>query len=250
MAYYLTIEKKKGEHIPLDITKSVYFTRLSHLKGNGATLQEIDTFTMMFNNEEELRSALLNEVLLEEQYLSKPLSIRNLKKEIYHKVMYDFLYQKDIEYIMDPNRLIERINEKLYFGDYRFIEKYANHFLEYYDCRSTAPEVREFAINSARYDAPSRYFSELDENNDNPLERLTKLLIYEYDQLPNGKVEYSKKVKYRNLHAVLAFINHYDKKYQEDLSNEENEILTIAPVKIKKKKKNKAIPGQFNLFDE
>lgn len=248
MAYYLTVEKRKGEYTPIDITTSKYFTRLSNLKGKGSTLYEIDTFTMMFNNESELRKALFKDKLLEMKFFNKPLSIRNLKNGKYNKVMYDFLYQKDIEYIINPEKLIERINDKLYFGDFRFIEKYANTFLNFHDCMSTAPEVREFAKNSARYNYPSKYFSELDENHDNPLTRLSKLLIYEYDQLPNGKVEYSKKVKYRNLHAVLAFINHYDNKYAEDLPKEENDILTEAPVKVKKKKKE--IKGQFSLFDE
>ena len=56
MAYYLTIEKKKGYYVPLEITKSKYFSRLSNLKGNGSTLQEIDMFTMMFDNEKQLRA--------------------------------------------------------------------------------------------------------------------------------------------------------------------------------------------------
>lgn len=250
MAYYLTIEKKKGEYTPIDITKSKYYSRLSNFKGMGSSLQELDTFTMMFNHEQELRKALFKEKLLEMRYFQKPLSIRNLKNGRYHKVMYDFLYQKDMEYIMDPTKLIDRINYKLLTGDYRFIEKYANTFLKFQDCLSTAPEVREFAINSARYNAPSRYFSELDENCDNPLTRMTKLLIYEYTQAPSGRIEYKSIIKYRNLHSVLAFINHYDEKYADDLPKEEKDILTIAPVKTKKKVKNKIIPGQIDLFDE
>ena len=250
MAYYLTIEKKKGEYTPIDVTQSKYYTRLSNFKGAGSSLQELDVFTMMFNNEEELRKALFKENLLEMRYFTKPLAIRNLKNGKYHKVMYDFLYQKDMEYIINPEKLVERIDYKLLEADYRFIEKYANTFLKFHDCLSTAPEVREFAISSSRYNAPSRYFSELDENRDNPLKRLTKLLIYEYYQWPSGRIEYKDKVKYRNLHAVLAFVNHYDKKYADDLSEAENDILTIPPVKTKKKHKNKTIPGQMNLFEE
>ena len=248
MAYYLTIEKKKGEFTPINVTKSKYFSRLSKFKGNGASLQELDIYTMMFNNEIELRQSLLTENLIETSQYSKPLSIRNFKNGKYHKVMYDFFYQKDMEYIMNPQLLIDRINQKLYDGDYRFIEKYANAFLKFHDCLSTAPEVREYAVSSGRYNYPSKYFSELDENKDNPLVRLTKLLIYEYTQWPNGRVEYTKKIKYRNLHAILAFTNHYNQKYGLDLPQAENDILTIAPIKVKRK--NKIIPGQINLFDE
>ena len=64
MAYYFMVEKKKGEYIPLDINNSKYFTRTSNLKGNSARLYEIDNFTTMFNDENELRESLVKEGIL------------------------------------------------------------------------------------------------------------------------------------------------------------------------------------------
>ena len=247
MAYYLTIEKRKGEYTPLDITKTNCFTRMSNLKSMGATLQEIDLFTMNFNNEKELRTFLFKNKLVEMKEAGKNLSIRVLHKNKLYKVMYDMFYQKDIDYIADPTKLIRRINNKLYEEDYRFIEKYANNFMNFYDCLSTAAEVREFATTSTKYGTVNRHFRELDENHDNALTRMTKLLIYDYYQTPSGRIEYKNTIKYRNLHAVLAFVNHYDDTIKKETmeNNQEN-----TQTKVKKRVKQEHIPGQSSLFDE
>ena len=128
MAYYFTVSKKKGEYTPLDITKSKYFTKLSKCKGLGLSLQEIDMFTMMFNDEEELRNSLYSEHILEGRYFNNPLTARILRNGKYHKVMYDFLYQKDIEYIADPKKIINRILNKFIDQDFRFIKQFAHNY--------------------------------------------------------------------------------------------------------------------------
>ena len=243
MAYYITVESKKSEYIPLNITNSKLFTRISNLKGNGSTLEEVDIFTMMFNDINELKERLIKENILDYKLINKSLSIRRLRKGSYIKVSYDFLYQKDIEYVMDPSKIITRVKNKLLSKDFRFIEKLANHYLEYYECSSTAPEVREFANNSIRLNQIDKHFYERDDNNHDILTRMLKLLIYEYRELPNGKVEYSDKVKYRNIHSLIAFMNYYDLKYQEELPQES---IFIKP---KSKTKRKEYPGQISLFD-
>ena len=252
MAYYLTIEKKKGVYEPIEITKSKYFSRLSNLKGNGSTLQEIDMFTMMFENEKELRTSLFKEKLVNMRDAGRSLSIRILRNKQYYKVMYDMFYQKDVEYIANPKLLIKRINNKLLEGDYRFVEKFANNFLNFHDCLSTAPEVREFAISSSRDKHCCKYFYNLDENGDNPLIRMTKLLIFDYEQSHSGRVDYKNTIKYRNLHAVLAFVNNYDKNFgNEQKDNEQISLFSNNNnVKTKKREKKGYIPGQTSLFDE
>ena len=248
MAYYLTVEKRKGEYTPLEITKSKYFARISNLKNNGATLEEIDIFTMMFNDEHELRKTLFKEKLLEMRDTNRPLSIRRLINNKYKKVTYDFLYQGDMEDVMDPSRIIDKINDKLYQNDFRFIEKLANHYMEYYECSSTAPEVRNYACESIRLGHISPYFSIRDNNQDNVLTRMAKLLIYEYKELPNGNIIYSNKVKYRNIHSLIAFIKNYNKKYQDEENKQISLFEEDKPI-TKKRKKNEPLDGQYSLFD-
>lgn len=241
------VEKKKGQYTPLDITKTSCFARMSNLKNMGCTLQEIDMFTMNFDNEHELRRYLFKTNIIDIKNFNRPISIRNLMNNQYKKVMYDMFYQKDIEYILDPKKLITRINDKLYSGDYRFVLNFANAFLNFHDCLSTAPEVREFANSSIRYNSCSRYFMMLDEYGDNPLVRMTKLLIYDYYQEPNGKINYKSMIKYRNLHSVLAFTNNYEKTTTNQLDNLNTHNLPNN--KTRKKTKNDKIPGQTNLFE-
>lgn len=254
MAYYLTVSKKRGEYTPIDITKSKYFARTSIFKGTGMALQEVDLFTMSFNNEKELRRALFKEGLLERRYSGSPLSIRFLRDKKYSKVMYDFLYQKDIEYVMDPQKVITKINRLLINKDYRFILQYSNTFLEYHDCSATAPEVREFASVSIRNNITDKRLYELDENGDNILTRMTKLLIYKHYQSLNGRIEYTSEINYRNLHTVIAFIDHYEKKYIMDNSDENqlnlfSEIKDESTQKVRKRTKKSIIDGQISLFD-
>ena len=194
------------------------------------------------------------EKLIEMNDARKPLSIRRLVNNKYKKVSYDFLYQRDIEYVMEPSRIIKKINDKLYLGDFRFILAFANHYMEYYECSSTAPEVRNFASESIRLEHITPHFSILDENGDNIITRMTKLLIYEYSQLPNGKTIYSDKVKYRNIHSLIAFINNYENKYKDELAETNNQISLFNEIdnskkKTLKKQKNKPLDGQYSLFD-
>ena len=253
MAYYFMVSKKKGEYTPLDIKKTPYFTKTSKFNGYGMSLYEADSFTMMFDNEAELRGALVKEGVLSYSDIGCPLSIRNLNKNKYNKVMYDFLYQKDIEFVMDPKKIITYIQDKLYEGDYRFILEYGKTFKDFYDCSSTAPEVCIFANNCIVFNNLDKHLLIRDENNDDMLTRMTKLLIYEYYQIPNGKIIYKDKIKYRNLHTIIAFINNYNKKYGLE-NNEDNRQISLltgeGKTKALKKGKKEYIPGQINLFDE
>ena len=251
MAYYFMVSKKKGEYTPLDIKKTPYFVKSSKFKGLGMSLYEADTFTMMFDNECELRRALVSDGVLSYSDIGAPLSIRNLNKGKYNKVMYDFLYQKDIEYVMNPHKVITCIQNKLYDEDYRFILEYAKTFKDFYDCSSTAPEVCMFADNSIIFNNFDKHLLIRDENNDDMLTRMTKLLIYEYYQIPSGRIIYKDKIKYRNLHAIIAFVNNYNKKY--GINSEDNQMSLFAgegKVKTLKRGKKECIPGQINLFDE
>ena len=153
-----------------------------------------------------------------------------------HQYLATFIYSdKYISVLLESN-------------DFRFVNAFANNYIKFHECLSTAPEVREFAMQSIREEKKSNYFNKLDENNDNPLVRMTKLLIYKYYQSPSGKVEYTDKITYRNLHSIIAFVNHYDKKYLDEVSKEQN---TLFEDNSKKKvlKKDRQIDGQISLFD-
>lgn len=228
MAYYFMVETKKGNYKSIDITKSKYFSKISNFKKPDAcSLQEIDMFTMMFNDEKELRKTLLEEKLILPEDVGKKLSARIINKSKCKKVEYDFLYQKDIEFIGCPELVIKRINSELMRDNFDFIEKLAAHYRNFYDCSSTAPEVVEFAKSSKLFGVASKHFYDLDKNGDNAVVRLAKLIIYDYYEMEDGYIKYKETVKYKNLHDVVAFINNYEKNKQKNENQEENTTSVI-----------------------
>lgn len=231
MAYYFMSEISKGKYRPIEISNSKYFQDYirKYKKPFAYSLQEIDKFTMMFDNEIELRERLVEEGILPFHLFEKPLSIRNLNKDEYNKVPYNFLYQKDIEYVMDPTRLIEKIMRSFYDGDLLLIKKIASRFSEEYRCKTTVSEVRQHIESSIRDNKISRHFDELDENKDKLLPRLLKLIILESYDNKFGKVVYKNTVNYRNLHILIALVN-----YHEETKNKEEE-----PTEIIKRTKEK-----------
>ena len=210
MAYYFMSEVSKGKHIELNLSKSKYFQVINkrYKTETAYTLEEIDKFTMMFTDEIELRERLVEEGVLPLSLFEKPLSIRYNKQS---KVPYDFLYQKDIEYIMEPSRLVEKIIKRFYDKDFLLIKKIINRFDGDFKCKSTLPEVRQHLEASIRDGEINKHFYDLDENNDKLLSRLLKLIIIESFNTKSGKTIYQNKLRYRNLHILIALINYYDK---------------------------------------
>lgn len=213
MAYYFMSEVSKGKYREINISNSKYFQDINrrYNKPCAYTLEEIDKFTMMFNDEIELRERLVEEGILPLSLFERPLSIRFVQKNEYSKVPYDFLYQKDIEYIMDPSRLIEKILKRFYDKDFLLIKKIISRFKEDYKCSSTLPEVRQHLEASIRDGEINKHFYDLDENNDKLLPRLLKLIILESFSTKSGKTIYKNKIRYRNLHTLIALINYYEK---------------------------------------
>ena len=250
MAYYFMVEKKRGKYEPIDITKSIYFMKQSNFSKLGAcNLQEIDMFTMMFNDESELRIRLFNEGLLDDNMVNRPLAIRLYKDNKYKKLPLDFLYQKDLEYIVNPKSLIREIIYRDHQNDFKFLSEYAKYFSKHYDCSTTAPELLQYASNSLTFNNRSKHLDESDQNGDIPSVRMTKLLIYKYYQPQSGKIYYYyDQIKYTQLHMIIAFINNHDKKMNK-INNIEEHTYSVVKPKTKTKKKD-PIEGQLSLFDE
>ena len=218
MAYYFTVETKRGEFQPIDIKNSIYFQNINRKfkKPCAYSLDEIDNFTMMFDDETELRERLTQEGTLPLRYFDKPLSIRYCVKDEYIKVPNDFLYQKDLEFVNDPPRLVKHILRRYYDNDFLLIKRIVNKFSEHRRCQSTIPEVRQFIEISIRDGKRCTFLDEIDENGDNLIIRLIKLIILEsYDNYKTGKVIYKDKLNYRNLHDLIALIRNYDKELEK-----------------------------------
>lgn len=257
MAYYLTVESKRGATIPLEIKDSIYFqiVKRKYEKACAYSLDEIDSFTMMFNNESELRNALICEGILPLELRNKKLSIRFLKNGKYQKIRYDFLYQKDLEYIANPESVVEEIMKRYYQNDFVFLQKFAYTFSNYHECSTTAPEVSQSSAISIREGRRHYLLESVDKNGDLLVARLVKLLILKHTESFDGTIHYKDEVNYRNLHAVIGFINHYDKKlFAKDYqliqpTYEESEIETQSIQPIHKEHEIENEPAQISFSD-
>ena len=238
MAYYMMCKKKRGEYAVVDITRSNCFTKLSKFKNGGCDLKEIDLFTSQFYDIDELKEHLYMLGLISFDDLGRELTIRRKNNNKYDKVRLDFLYQRDIEYLFDPNKLIDRVWEKLNQGDFRFIQKFANNYARHRECSSTLPEVRYYGSESIRKGTLDNGFMILDENGDDLITRTIKLLIYKYDQGQDGKITYTDEIVHRNLHSLICFIDNYDKKYAIESESD----------KIKDVKRKTRIGEQLSFF--
>lgn len=245
MAYYFMVERKKGQYQPLNIGTSIYFQTIpSYKKVCAYTLKEIDDFTMMFSDEQELRNHLITEEILPISLSNKALSTRYLTGGKYLKVEYDFLYQKDMEYIYDPTRLIKLIMERYYNNEFVFIKKLANNFSKHKECSTTAPEVARLAEASIYQGKRHSSLEELDKNGDIMVARMLKLIILKHYENPDGKIDYKDEVNYRNLHDLIAFVNNYDKKNQNKNKAEDNPIGSIELTR--KNDSQVSIPPKLN----
>ena len=235
MAYNIMAEIKKGIYFPLDISKSKLFERTSRYKETRYSLEEIDRFTSNFENSNKLRKHLIETEILDLKTYDKPLSIRMPQKgEKPKKVMYDFLYQKDRKYLDNPHLLVSDIRRMQTHGDFNFCLEYTLHFINTYDCRDIAPELRYFFEKSLRCGIADSRLYEQDENGDFPLVRMTKQLIYGcHHNYGNITYDYDN-LKYRNLHEIIAFCEHYHDKRIE----RENENQNKGKVRTLKKEMN------------
>lgn len=254
MAYYFMVEEKKGTYIPLEIKNSIYFqtVKTKYTKPFAYTLEEIDNFTMMFNNEKELRNVLVSEGILPMKYYNKSLSTRILQKEKYEKVRYDFLYQKDMEYVADPDKLIELIMKRYYQNDFVFLQKFASHFSKHHECSTTAPEVSQSAAASIREGKRYYLLESVDKNGDLLVTRLIKLLIFKHYEQSDGTIKYKDEINYRNLHSVIAFLNNYYKKEEQllikgfEINIEHPKDIPVVSNKTKKRKLTQ-LDGQLSF---
>lgn len=231
MAYYLMVEiKGKGRSIyeAIDISDSPCFTRFSIHKGNMYELQELDYFTMMFNNRKELLTHLVKNGFIDMKTSRKPISIRRKSNDDFIRVPYDFLYQDSLEYIVEPKRVIQEIENKLYQEDYEYLADLANCYVKDRLCGSTAFEVRNYASSGVknRNSYSIRYLYDRDENRDMLVTRLIKLIIYKHIQCRNGNILYQKDktgklvIDYRRLHDLVACMIHLEKNKKKKVNSD------------------------------
>ena len=142
MAYYMMYEDKKGKYEVIDITKSIIFTKESkYTKVGACSLKEIDLFTSMFNNSNELKKQLLVEGLIDNDQANKNISGKKQGTDFIEKkpslIVTLWLNKKTRnfnDYINSPNvsnLLLEVIKNDI--NNFNIIEEALEYFNEYFN---------------------------------------------------------------------------------------------------------------------
>lgn len=215
MAYFLQTKDDRNNYKIIriewtDIFRNEKFTKT--YTGAGAfDLQEIDKFTTLFKNEEELKNYLMASKRLAPSSLNQSLIINFLKKNKV-KDSYRVLYEEDLLYIIDPNELINVIENEYHNDNMDFINLLAKDFQKIKECKDTANKLIEITESFIKTGIKDEYFDKVDFNGDNIIRRLAKIIIYRYNEDLVGKIIYKNEFNWRTIHLLIEFIKKYEVK--------------------------------------
>lgn len=233
MAYFLQVKTDRGNYRTLNIDE-LDILKFAHISKTykspfAYSLQELDRFTMEFDNIEELKKYLIEKNVLPINMINQPLMIRFIQKGK-SVSNYNLLFKDDFIYFYKPKVIIDFITKKHYDCDFIFLNALAKHFHRLRQCNSTASEllnITQLAINTGNLD---KSYWNVDSNGDNVSVRLVKLLMYKYDLSKNGDISYKEYFNWRTFHLLIDFINNYDSSQLEKGVRDEN-----TKPKVKKK---------------
>lgn len=205
MAYYFAVEIEEKSYIAKNIRNSKYFGSIC--RGFGpyeCTLEEIDGFTSEFDSEDKLKEQLLKEKIIDKSDLDKNIAIIFTQGFKRRKVDGNILYN-DIKLMLNyPNEVIKYITGIAMNKDYNFF-------------RELSKKLPDGTINKLLVSKLATLIelsltnednSELDNN---MIDEVARLLIYQTKVKEDGTIAYSNDINTENLHNILSFISEYKK---------------------------------------
>lgn len=243
MAYYLTIQKNKKEHKLINISLLEEFKRTSKFR-NGYSLEEIDYFTSIFDDEVQLKEILYDKGLITSEEISKEIAIRQRINNELVKVRYGLIYKSNRKYLDTQylrNRLLSLQSDK------NFLKKLVSYYRNSYSCVIEISEIKNYLFDKN---------SEVDINS-----TINSFFLKEIFQQEKNSLEY--KLKYKSFHDLSMFIQTYIKENIEFsksdydikkrlLKLQEDKGIKSKPrvKKLTKKELNKIpLEGQISFFE-
>ena len=210
MAYFLAIKERKGKDNP-------FYKKVRYNKNDrGYSLEDIDLITTRFYDERAFKDHLFVKGYIDSRDAFRPLVIASYDGGHFVPTRYEFLYQKDANYICDPESLVNAINDRLWLNsDFDFIETLASKYSKVRGYEAIAGLTLEAAKESKKDQAPSEMFNLMDSNGDDLLTRFVKSIIYEsytddeekITYLKDGKNQKRNVLNYARLRALIVFMN-------------------------------------------
>lgn len=246
MAYYLTIQKNKSEFKQINISLLEEFKRISKFK-NGYSLEEIDHFTSMFDDEVKLKELLYDKGLITSEDITKEISIKQKINNELVKVRYGLIYKINKKYL-DAQYLRSRLLSLQ--SDKNFLKKLVSYYRNSYSCVIEVSEIKNYLFDKS---------SEVDINL-----TLNSFFLKEIFQQDKNTLEY--KLKYKSFHDLSMFVQKYINENIEFCMSDydvKKRLLELQELKIVQETKDKPktkkltkgrlsklpIEGQISFFD-
>lgn len=201
MAYYVAVETANNHYLGIDIKRSGFFgTEMAYKEEAKCTLEEIDTYTTKYLNEEHLKKSLLSERILSKKYKTCPLAIVYVPEKGKEQVVGTLLYKDYKEYLKNPYLVVEYITRKVKELDFEFLK-----------------ELEKILASNLTTKDSSLDISKLLDGDMTIIESIKKLL--NANQTENTE---SEQINHNNLRMLVQLISDY-----ESLNKKENKEIKV-----------------------
>lgn len=220
--------------------KEIVWNKERYAYLNNHALKDIDDFTSSFLDEVTLKQELIRINALDQDYLTKHLSIRyNIKGHI-SLMQYGLMFKKDKKFL-DP--IFIKGYLKVMRKDVILLEKLCNHYRNSYINGRNINNIRTYLNHLLNKEITECDIQEINK----VIDDFVNKEVYKYDSSTfTYKVDSTgnKLINYKNLHELAMFLS-----YDNNIRLEQLKIYKEqATNKVKVKKKDQ-IPGQYSLFD-
>lgn len=221
--YYLKQNTRKSEDY-IDFSKLEKFNKFDATK-----LKDIDAFTSIFNNEEELKFYLCQNGLISLDSINRNLKITYKYKKQDKRIPYGLVFKDDMK-LFNEQIMKEILHDNMYNFD--LLEKLCNKFKEYYGQDLNIHVIKNhivfFRDDNMQYSLPSSEKQQLIQMYKNAINRLVHGIVTKYDNKKKEEVQ-----NYRGFRDLAMFLNKRLNEMEEmkqnnnmdqNLNNPENDI--------------------------
>jgi len=208
MAYYLAVERKVDSYEAINIRNTRKGRAILPQPNNSkyeCTLEEIDKFTTQYDSLQSLKYDLYNENKI--SWFTCPLAIV-YSDGLELRITKDILLSSSIEYLKNPDLVIEYLVNKFCSFDIHFTKELAQVLPEKSIIRTKVENMVLVMEAGITHDIPLDVTSVVN---------LAQSLVYNLDK--NGFIKESKTIDYEMLHNIIVFITNYENKEKEKTKN-------------------------------
>lgn len=210
MAYYVAtkVNEKSYEAVNIKRCRQVFTTNYRYEEPCACTLKEINNITTTYTSEEEFKTALRREFILNKEQANRELVIFYADEVEKRIVKGTLLYEGSRELIESVPEVINYLLNKFKEKDYNFFRKLADTL--------NSDSISKSIIYQLSSTIEESLVNDKKEITDNEVITAIKLLIYENNINEKGIVSPTKKLDYESFHNIVSFIAEYEETIKKE----------------------------------